>query len=144
VNVLFNRSMQTCEMHVIRSRGHELTVDRIRKSGLSAFDDKRYLLDDIYIGISSYAYFYYKSTVNVLNVYISFLLMFGCAAYFVLMFGLLQYVMYVKTHTWMNLRPRSVCTDGDNKVSLFLSMTLLFMSSTNIWGKRQQQEEYIL
>jgi hypothetical protein len=37
--------MQTCEMHVIRSRGHELTVDRIRKSELSAFDDKRYLLD---------------------------------------------------------------------------------------------------
>jgi hypothetical protein len=33
-------------MHVIRSRGHELTVDRIRKSELSAFDDKRYLLDD--------------------------------------------------------------------------------------------------
>lgn len=60
VNVLFNRSMQTCEMHVIRSRGHELTVNRIRKSGLSAFDDKRYLLDD---GISSYAYFHYKTTV---------------------------------------------------------------------------------
>jgi hypothetical protein len=134
VNVLFNRSMQTCEMHVIRSRGHELTVDRIRKSGLSAFDDKRYLLDD---GISSYAYFHYKSTVNVLNVYTFFLLMFGCAAYFVLMFGLFQYVMYVKTHTWMNLRPRSVCIDGDNKVSLFLSIS-------NIWGKRQQQEEYVL
>ena len=73
-----------------------------------------------------------------------FLLMFGCAAYFVLMFGLFQYVMYVKTHTWMNLRPRSVYTDGEDKVSLFLSMTLLFMSSTNIWGERQQQEEYVL
>ena len=60
MNVLFNRSMQTCEMHVIRSRGHELTVDGIRKSGLSAFDDKRYLLDD---DISSYAYFHYKTTV---------------------------------------------------------------------------------
>lgn len=84
-----------------------------------------------------------KRLFNVLNVYIFFLLMFGCAAYFV-MFGLFQYVMYVKTHTWMNLRPRSVRIDGDNKISLFVSMALLFMSSANIWGKRQQQEEYVL
>src|SRR5437870_3866960 len=45
-------------MKVIRSQKHRVYTMDINKISLSAFDDKRYLLED---GISSYAYGHYKS-----------------------------------------------------------------------------------
>ena len=45
-------------MKVIRSQKHRVYTVDINKISLSAFDDKRYLLED---GISSYAYGHFKS-----------------------------------------------------------------------------------
>ena len=42
---------------LIRSGWHQLYIDTIQKKCLSAFDDKRYILED---GVSSYAYGHYK------------------------------------------------------------------------------------
>ena len=46
------------KMSVIRSNKHQLYTLELNKVSLSAYDDKRYILDD---GISSYAYGHYKT-----------------------------------------------------------------------------------
>ena len=43
-------------MNVIRSHLHEIYTEEVNKITLSAYDDKRYILDN---GISSYAYGHY-------------------------------------------------------------------------------------
>ena len=53
---LFDESSMICSMSSLRSHRHELFGETIQKTGLSAFDDKRYLID----AVSSYAYGHYK------------------------------------------------------------------------------------
>lgn len=48
---------QLCEFNCIRSKRHQLGSFKIRKVGLSCYDNKRYILDD---GISSLAYGHYN------------------------------------------------------------------------------------
>ena len=54
---LANSSQKRYLMNVIRSQKHEMYTKQINKISLSAYDDKRYLLDD---GITSYVYGHYK------------------------------------------------------------------------------------
>lgn len=54
---LFQESKVRSSMCLIRSHSHQLFCEKIVKTGLSCFDDKRYLLDD---GIESLAYGHYK------------------------------------------------------------------------------------
>lgn len=56
-NTLFDETSVTSEMNIIRSHDHTIYCEKISKTGLSCFDDKRYLLDD---GITSLAYGHYK------------------------------------------------------------------------------------
>lgn len=55
-DTLFNRSEMRCSMDMIRSRDHNLFCETLRKTSLSAFDDKRYILP---CGISSLPYGHY-------------------------------------------------------------------------------------
>lgn len=55
-NVLFQESEQRSNMTSIRSHSHELFCEHVVKTGLSAFDDKRFLRNSI----ESYAYGHYK------------------------------------------------------------------------------------
>ena len=52
-DVLFNEKQLRHSMNTIRSKNHEIGSYEINKISLSAFDDKRYILED---GITSYAY----------------------------------------------------------------------------------------
>ena len=52
-DVLFNNKQIYHTMKTIRSQNHELKSYEIKKTSLSCFDDKRYILND---GIKSYAY----------------------------------------------------------------------------------------
>jgi len=54
--VLFNDTAQHNRMKLFRSRKHQMTMDEVNKVSLSAFDDKRFLVDEI----QSYAYGHYK------------------------------------------------------------------------------------
>jgi ubiquitin len=56
-HVLFEESQLHSKMTLIRSHNHEIYCEDIVKTGLSCFDDKRYLQED---GISSLAYGHYK------------------------------------------------------------------------------------
>jgi len=58
---LTNSSQMHSKMKVIRSEKHNMYTMLINKISLSAFDDKRYILND---GISSYAYGHYKIMKN--------------------------------------------------------------------------------
>lgn len=53
---LFNETQKQSSMTVIRSHAHQLFSENITKTGLSAFDDKRYLIN----AVESYAYGHYK------------------------------------------------------------------------------------
>jgi hypothetical protein len=55
-DTLFNESSTMNTFTTIRSHSHNLYVETSRKVGLSAYDDKRYLLN----AIESYAYGHYK------------------------------------------------------------------------------------
>lgn len=55
-DVLFSESQKQSTMTLIRSHSHKLFCESISKTGLSAFDDKRYLINPI----ESYAYGHYK------------------------------------------------------------------------------------
>ena len=55
-DTLFNETSMVSSMSTLRSHKHELFGETIQKTGLSAFDDKRYLLD----AVQSYAYGHYK------------------------------------------------------------------------------------
>jgi hypothetical protein len=59
-NVLETGGRRHNNMTVIRSNKHQLYTMLINKVSLSAYDDKRYILDD---GISSYAYGHYKISI---------------------------------------------------------------------------------
>jgi hypothetical protein len=60
-NTLFSSKIEdqrrTVSFNNLRSRDHNIFMLRITKTGLSCFDDKRFLFDD---GISSYAYGHYR------------------------------------------------------------------------------------
>ena len=58
---LFNNINKSVDFKSIRSFGHSLYTININKSGLNAFDDKRYFLRD---GINSYGLGYYKIKKN--------------------------------------------------------------------------------
>ena len=60
VDTLFNEVSKISTMTSIRSHLHELYCENISKIGLSAFDDKRYLIN----AIESYAYGHYKISEN--------------------------------------------------------------------------------
>ena len=53
---LFEETKKVSSMTSLRSHRHELFCENINKTGLSAFDDKRYLLNSV----ESYAYSHYK------------------------------------------------------------------------------------
>lgn len=55
-DTLFEESSQVSSMTSLRSHRHELYCETIQKTGLSAFDDKRYLMNSI----DSYAYGHHK------------------------------------------------------------------------------------
>ena len=57
-NVVFDETSMVSSMTAMRSRKHELYGETIQKTGLSAFDDKRYLID----AVKSYSYGHYKIT----------------------------------------------------------------------------------
>ena len=54
--ILLDESSMICSMSSLRSRRHELFGEKVQKTGLSAMDDKRYLIDSV----RSYAYGHYK------------------------------------------------------------------------------------
>lgn len=54
--VLLNENSMISSMSSLRSHRHEIFGETIQKTGLSAFDDKRYLVD----AVSSYAYGHYN------------------------------------------------------------------------------------
>ena len=54
--VVFSETQKVSSMTLIRSHKHELFCETIQKTGLSAFDDKRYLID----ACRSYPYGHYK------------------------------------------------------------------------------------
>ena len=59
---MYDMTLQTSskmysKMNIIRSIKHNVYTMTVNKISLSAYDDKRYLLDD---GITSYAYGHYK------------------------------------------------------------------------------------
>ena len=58
-DVLLNTKQLRHTMKTIRSKKHEIGSYEINKISLSAFDDKRYILED---GINSYAYGHYLIT----------------------------------------------------------------------------------
>ena len=60
-DILENSEQMHSKMKVIRSQKHQLYTMTINKISLSAYDDKRYILDD---GITSYAYGHYNSAQN--------------------------------------------------------------------------------
>jgi len=51
-------------MKMIRSFDHSIYTVNVTKVSLSAYDDKRYILDD---GVSSYAYGHYKIRQRILD-----------------------------------------------------------------------------
>ena len=51
-NTLFNETQMRSSMTLLRHHSHQLYSETISKTGLSAFDDKRYLLN----AVDSYAY----------------------------------------------------------------------------------------
>lgn len=53
---LFDETNMICSMSSLRSHKHELFGEKLQKMGLSAFDDKRYLID----AVRSYAYGHFK------------------------------------------------------------------------------------
>lgn len=55
-NTLFDETSMVSSMSSLRSHKHELFGETIKKTGLSAFDDKRYLLE----AVKNYAYGHYK------------------------------------------------------------------------------------
>ncbi|XP_052819578.1 uncharacterized protein LOC128245454 [Mya arenaria] len=55
-NTFFNETAMISSMTALRSHKHKLFGETIQKQGLSAFDDKRYLLN----AVDSYAYGHYK------------------------------------------------------------------------------------
>ena len=55
---------QIVQMNSIRSDHHKLFTYNINKIGLSAFDDKRFILDD---GITTLAHGHHRITVNSLS-----------------------------------------------------------------------------
>ena len=55
-STLFQETQQQCQMSTIRSHSHQIFCETISKTGLSAFDDKRYLVNPV----ESYAYGHYK------------------------------------------------------------------------------------
>lgn len=55
-NTLFNETSMVSSMSSLRSHKHQLFGETIQKTGLSAFDDKRFLIDAVH----SYAYGHYK------------------------------------------------------------------------------------
>ena len=55
---------QIVQMNTIRSDHHKLFTYNINKIGLSAFNDKRYILDD---GISTLAHGHHQKIVNSLS-----------------------------------------------------------------------------
>ena len=57
-NILEKGERRHDKMTVIRSDKHQLYTMEMNKVSLSAYDDKRYILDD---GITSYAYCHYKT-----------------------------------------------------------------------------------
>ncbi|MCG7879166.1 MAG: hypothetical protein N0C90_22950 [Candidatus Thiodiazotropha endolucinida] len=61
--VLMNETNMTSSMTSLRSYKHELFAETIQKTGLSAFDDKRYLMD----AARSYAYGHYKIPRNTIS-----------------------------------------------------------------------------
>ena len=56
-NALFNEETQSASMISIQSRAHRLQTVNVNKTTLSAYDDKRFLLED---GVSSLAYGHHK------------------------------------------------------------------------------------
>ena len=56
-NALFNEETQSASMISIQSRAHKLQTVNVNKTTLSAYDDKRFLLED---GVSSLAYGHHK------------------------------------------------------------------------------------
>ena len=57
-NILKTSGKMYSRMKVIRSQKHVLYTMDMNKVSLSAYDDKRYILND---GVSSYAYGHYKT-----------------------------------------------------------------------------------
>ncbi|MEW8545032.1 MAG: hypothetical protein AB2693_16025, partial [Candidatus Thiodiazotropha sp.] len=53
---LFQETQQQCHMSLIRSHCHQIFCENISKTGLSAFDDKRYLVNPV----QSYAYGHFR------------------------------------------------------------------------------------
>ena len=62
-STLFNETSMLSSMSSFRSHKHELFSETIQKTGLSAFDDKRFLLD----AVKSYAYGHYKISGDIDN-----------------------------------------------------------------------------
>ena len=56
-DTLLNRTKMNKNMNLIKSKLHNVHTEQINKIVLSAFDNKRYLLND---GITSYAFNHYK------------------------------------------------------------------------------------
>ena len=54
--VVFEETSMISSMTSLRSHKHELFGEKVQKMGLSAFDDKRYLVD----AVNSYSYGHYK------------------------------------------------------------------------------------
>ena len=59
-DTLFNETQKQSSMTLIHSHSHQLICETISKTGLSAFDDKRFLINPV----ESYAYGYYKNKQN--------------------------------------------------------------------------------
>lgn len=62
-DTLFGEKNKVSSMTSIRSHKHELFCETVKKTGLSAFDDKRYLIDSV----NSYAYGHYKINRELIN-----------------------------------------------------------------------------
>ncbi len=65
-DTLMDRKELLSSMNLIRSHSHEIYTETVTKKSLSAFDDKRYLLDD---GVSSlsYGHYYIGTNENIVN-----------------------------------------------------------------------------
>ena len=63
---LFNETIQMCQMKSIRSENHTMQVKHINKLGLTAFDDKRYVLNNGYdiLAFGHYMIEYMNNEVN--------------------------------------------------------------------------------
>ncbi|KAK3104658.1 hypothetical protein FSP39_007291 [Pinctada imbricata] len=64
---LFNETIQICQMKSIRSENHTMQVKHINKLGLTAFDDKRYVLNN---GCDTLAFGHYMT--EYLNIEVDF------------------------------------------------------------------------